>query len=104
MKQYYYKLAAACMALCWAVLLNAQDTVITNAVGMELVLVQPGSFVMGKFQPPYPQPSSQTEPTDPNAPRGYNAAELALAKKEAMQDAQPGFTVTIRKPFYIGKF
>lgn len=104
MKQYYYNVAAACMALCWALLLNAQDTVITNSVGMKLVLIQPGSFEMGKFQPPFPQPASQTSASEPNAPRGYNATELALAKKLATQDAQPGFTVAIRNPFYIGKF
>jgi len=83
--------------------LMAQDTSITNSIGMELVLIKPGHFVMGKFAPPYPT-KIDTNSTHTNGERGYNAAELALAKKLAEQDKQPGFTVTIQKAFYIGKF
>jgi formylglycine-generating enzyme required for sulfatase activity len=82
----------------------AQDSTLTNSIGMELVLIKPGSFVMGKFQPPYPVPPDTIPTTKPGQERGYNAAEYALAKKLAEQDAQPGFTAIIRKPFYIGKF
>ncbi len=40
----------------------AQEPNSTNSVGMELVLIQPGSMLVGKFDPPYPKP------VDPNAP------------------------------------
>ena len=42
--------------------LTAQERALKNSVGMEFVLVQPGKFVLGRFQPPY------AKPPDPNAP------------------------------------
>jgi formylglycine-generating enzyme required for sulfatase activity len=80
----------------WAAKGTAQDTSVTNSIGMTFVLIKPGSFVMGRFQPPYP--------TDTTAENGYSTVQYAMAKKLATQDARPGFTATINKPFYIGKF
>ena len=37
--------------------LMAQEEFVTNSIGMEFVLIQPGSMVVGKFQPPYPVPA-----------------------------------------------
>lgn len=65
--------------------LVAQDSVFTNSIGMEFVLIKPGSFVVGKFQPPYPKSSKQAE---------------ALAKR----DSRKGFTVALKKSFSIGRF
>ncbi len=91
---------------CLSTGLFAQDTTYTNSIGMEFVLIQPGSFVLGKFQPPYPQPSNapQAENNNPDKPRGYHAVEYQRARELAEQEALPGFTVTISQPFYIGKF
>ena len=36
--------------------------------------------------------------------RPYNEEEFWLAKTLAMRDAQPGFTVQIKRAFYLGKF
>jgi formylglycine-generating enzyme required for sulfatase activity len=36
--------------------------------------------------------------------KGYNAEEYKLAAELAKRDALPGFTVIIKKQFYIGKF
>lgn len=89
------------MALLAGLPLSAQDT--SNTIGMEFIRIDPGRFVMGKFDPPYPQPpDSLNQKAEAN--RGYSAAEYRIAKKLAEQDAEPGFTATIAKPFYIGKF
>jgi sulfatase modifying factor 1 len=29
---------------------------LTNCVGMDFVLIEPGTFVVGEFKPPYPVP------------------------------------------------
>lgn len=72
---------------------------------MEFVLINPGSFILGKFQPTYPIPKEpQNEGNKTGQQRGYNAAEYTLARQLAQEDAMPGFTVTIARPFYIGKF
>jgi len=62
---------------------------------MEFVLIKPGSFVVGKFQPPYPKSSSNN---------GYRSKDLKKAKELATKDSRKGFRVRIRKPFYIGRF
>jgi formylglycine-generating enzyme len=89
---------------------GAQEPTHTNSIGMEFVLIQPGSMVIGKFQPPYPVP----EDTVKNASherimwmgdgRSYNTQEFNHAKDLAASDAMPGFEVKIPKPYYIGKF
>src|SRR3982751_1579896 len=96
----------ACFLLLSASLLHAQDSTFTNSIGMEFIQIPPGSFVMGRFQPPYPKPPNDTVKTSttPGTAKGYTAEEYKLAEKLAKQDALPGFTVTIKKPFYIGKF
>jgi len=96
----------ACFLLLLSSLLHAQDSTFTNNIGMEFKLVKPGSFIMGRFQPPYPKPPSDTAKTgaQPGGERGYNAAEYQLAEELAKRDAMPGFTVAIKKPFYIGRF
>jgi formylglycine-generating enzyme required for sulfatase activity len=84
--------------------LLAQQATVTNSLGMEFVLVKPGSFISGKFQPPYPKPSATSAGDKPASERAYNAREFALAEKLARQDALPGFTVTIKLPYYIGRY
>ncbi len=80
--------------------LQAQDSIYRNSIGMELVLIQPGAFVVGKFNPPYPKPADNNNGPD----RGYSNGELQLAGELARRDARPGFDVRIEKPYYIGKF
>ena len=76
----------------------AQDTA-TNSIGMKFVLVKPGSFVMGRFQPTVPKPGG-------GLGGGKGLADSVYAKAEAMAKAayMPGFTVNINKPYYIGQF
>ena len=62
---------------------------------MQFVLIKPGTFVLGKFQPPYPKSSANN---------GYRSVDLKKAKELAIKDSRKGFTVKIKKPFYIGRF
>lgn len=88
----------------------AQKKTFTNSIGMEFVLIEPGSMVVGRFQPPYPVPEDTVK--DNRRPvtmwmgegRPYNAAEFALAKRLALRDRRPGFSVTLDHPYYIGKY
>src|SRR4051794_9928612 len=97
---------ATCFFLLSASILHAQDSSFTNSIGMEFKFIQPGNFIMGRFQPPYPKPPSDTVKANATtgAERGYNTEEYKLAAELAKKDALPGFTATIKKPFYIGKF
>lgn len=82
-------------------ILTAQAPTFTNLLGMEFVLIKPGSFTSGKFQPPYPAPVSGQIPDTENS---YNAHDFQLAAQLAKQDVMPGFMVNITKPFYMGKY
>lgn len=88
----------------------AQEAEFTNSIGMQFVRIEPGTMIVGKFQPPYPVPEDTVAGAGRplvmwmGEGRSYNEKEFALAKKLAQQDAMPGFEVRIDKPFYIGKF
>jgi formylglycine-generating enzyme len=76
--------------------LSAQSQNIKNKIGIEFIRIEPGSFVYGKFDPPYPHPDPQK--------KSYTEKDYKCAEKLARRDAMPGFTVNISKPFYIGKY
>ena len=76
--------------------LFSQQTVV-GAADIEFIRIEPGTFVCGKYDPPYPTPSTSPE-------NHYTPQHFALAKKMAERDALPGFTVKIDNPFYMGKF
>jgi formylglycine-generating enzyme required for sulfatase activity len=84
----------------------AQQRSLTNNIGMEFVLVPPGSMLVGRFQPECPQPShaavSQNTPGDSRA--RWTPDDYARCEEMAKRDAMPGFTVTISRPYYIGKY
>jgi sulfatase modifying factor 1 len=89
-------------ALC-APRLVAQETTYTNKIGMEFVLIQPGSMVVGRFQPPYPKPPDDASTaTKKGVP--WTGKEYQLGEELVKQDARPGFPITISRPYYIGKF
>ncbi len=82
-------------------LITAQAPTFISPFGAEFILIKPGFFISGKFQPPYPiQVSGKIHDTE----NGYNAKEFQLAAQLASQDAMSGFLVNITKPFYISKF
>ena len=72
--------------------LSAQKTM-TNAIGMEFVRIEPGSLRVGRFQPRCPQRNERWAPRDHT-----RCSELVK------HDAAAGFSATISRPFYIGKY
>lgn len=74
----------------------AQEKAFTNKLGIEFVLIQPGTMPVGKFEPTVDRP---VNPKDRLPDSLYIKAEK-LAKEAYL----PGFDVTINKPYYIGKF
>ena len=84
--------------------LFAQDSTFTNSIGMEFVLIEPGSMVVGKYQPTvgdYQPPEEEL-----GAPKRKVLPESAfkVAEEMAKEAAMPGFTVRIDHPYFIGKF
>ncbi len=101
--------------------LTAQEKAVTNSIGMEFVLIQPGTMQVGVYQPSCPDPN-KPDPgyTGPGAPgrgaargggRGpqdprtlWNEADYRKCQELAKRDSSPGFSVTITRSYYIGKF
>jgi len=80
----------------------------TNSVGMEFVLIDSGTIVVGEFRPPYPIPADTVKslPHDymmwMGDGRSYNEHEFRLAKDMALKDSQEGFSFLIARPYYVG--
>lgn len=83
--------------------LSAQAPTFTNSIGMELVLISPGTTLVGRFQPRCPQPNNAGAGSQPDNLR-WTADDYARCAALVKRDALPGFTVTISQPFYIGKY
>ena len=90
------------LLLSGAAFLVAQEPARTNSIGMDLVLIQPGSMAVGRYQLTCP---------DPNAPRPTGSGTVPLTAEEyarcqelTKRDNTPGFPVKIDHPFYMGKF
>jgi formylglycine-generating enzyme required for sulfatase activity len=82
-----------------------QEPAVINTVGMELVLIQPGTMIVGRFQPPYPKPPAPGQlPAQGRRGVSYTAEEYARIEQAAREAATPGFPVTIDRPYYIGKY
>jgi formylglycine-generating enzyme required for sulfatase activity len=75
---------------------HSQEKTFTNRLGIEFVLIQPGTMTVGKFEPAVDIPA---DPKDRLPDSLYRKAEK-LAKAAYM----PGFEVKIQKPYYIGRF
>ncbi|MBD2751906.1 formylglycine-generating enzyme family protein [Spirosoma validum] len=97
------KILLGCLFVLYTPWLLAQEPMYTNRIGMEFVLIQPGSMVVGRFQPPYPKPS-QTASTRNESGMQWSQKDYQLAEKLVKQDTRPGFSVKISRPYYIGKF
>ena len=73
--------------------LAAQQPTMTNAIGMEFVLISPGTMLVGQFEPACPQRNARWTPDN-----------HARCEQMAKRDATPGVSVTISRPYYIGRF
>jgi len=89
---------------------TGQDSVYINSIGMEFILIEPGTMVVGKFQPPYPVPEDTVKGAERpmvmwmGEGRPYSEEEFRLAKTLALRDTSSGFRVQIERPYYIGRF
>jgi formylglycine-generating enzyme required for sulfatase activity len=85
--------------------LPAQQPTIRNAIGMELVLISPGTMRVGRFQPQCPRPDTSAAPDPSVNPRTrWTPSDHARCAELVRRDATPGFMVTIARPYYIGRF
>ena len=85
--------------------LPAQQPTLKNDIGMEFVLISPGTMRVGRFQPECPQPpaaASQDRATDPRA--RWTPDDYVRCQEMVKRDAMPGFTVTIPRPYYLGRY
>jgi formylglycine-generating enzyme required for sulfatase activity len=103
--------AASLMLVMWATtfrtdVIQAQAPTLTNDIGMEFVLVSPGSMLVGRFLPECPRPSPNAASRDQESDPRTRWTREDYARCEAMvkRDAMPGFTVTIPRAYYIGKY
>jgi formylglycine-generating enzyme required for sulfatase activity len=88
-----------------AAALTAQEPTRTNGIGMEFVLIRPGSMVVGRFQPACPEQAAGEPQRDAMDPRTrWTAADFRRCEEMVQRDAMPGFTVHITRPYYIGKY
>lgn len=74
----------------------AQDTAFVNSIGIQFVLIKPGTMTVGKFQP-----TVGSKDFD-----GTKLSQQMVEKSEQMAkaDFMPGFEVKINKAFYMGKY
>jgi sulfatase modifying factor 1 len=88
---------------------HAQQT-LTNSVGMVFVRIEPGSMRVGRFQPECPGPPAADAPpgpawmAPPDPRAAWTAEDYAACAEMARRDALPGFTVTLDRPYYIGRY
>ena len=85
-------------------LLMAQAGAVTNSLGMEFVLIKPGSMLVGKYQPTVGEYKPPVVRAGEQSWRVLPPQAYKVAEKMAQEAAKPGFIVTIKRPYYIGKF
>lgn len=68
-----------------------------HPVGIEFVLIEPGTMLVGRFQPTCPDRGAE-------AVALWTEEDHRRCEEIARRDATPGFTVRIERPFYIGKY
>lgn len=74
------------------ILSSAQNSDFSNDIGMEFVRVEPGTMIVGKFEPIIGN-------------RGDVSQEIFNKGLEMAEEAyRPGFEVTIEQPYFIGKY
>jgi formylglycine-generating enzyme required for sulfatase activity len=89
---------------------TGQDNTVKNEFGIEFILIRPGHFVAGKFEPPYPVPEDTVKGQSRDVVmwmgdgRLYNEEEFWLAESLATRDSSPGFKVQIQRSFYLAKY
>lgn len=75
------------------------DSSEATAHQIEFVKLPPGSFIYGRFNPPFPIPDSVSGNYN-----GLRMEDYRLAKKLAEKDRRPGFEVSIATAFELSKY
>lgn len=93
-------------ALFPAALLASAPIAMKNSVGMEFIRIAPGTMQVAVFQPSCPSASDPilNVTSGKNENLFWTPADLNRCRELAQRDASAGFRVTIKRPFYIGKF
>ena len=83
-----------------AIPLQAQQT-LTNKIGMEFEKIVPGSMIVGRMELDCPSPPDNREvpPEDK-----WSTEDFKRCEQLSRRYSRPGFSVTIEKPYYIGKY
>ena len=84
--------------------LQAQDATVKNSIGMEFVLIKPGSMVVGKYQPTVSAYVPPEADADGDARKVLPMSAYKVAEKMAEDASMPGFKVNIERPYYIGRY
>ena len=114
MKRVSTAVAMSALAVGATVTALAQAPATANSIGIELVLIQPGTMTVGRYTPKCPPVVSAAADSLSAAGgvggRGgarrtpFTPEELARCEQMVATSRQPGFTVRIEHPFYIGKY
>src|SRR5689334_12111112 len=100
---------ASTASVCLAQHGTANSQVVKNPIGMEFVHISAGSFTVGAFHPPFPVPADTVKgakrPLNMYMGEGtYSTSDFALALTLAKRDSREGFSVKIKKDFWMGRF
>ena len=74
---------------------------LTNSLGMEFELIEPGNMIVGRVQLECP---SRPDTRDVDEGARWTEEDFALCEELARRDSRPGFMVTIKQPYYMGKY
>ena len=72
-----------------------------NEIGMEFRLIEPGSMRVGRVEIECPE---APDTRDVDEETRWTAEDFELCRKLAKRHSRPGFVVTIKEPYYIGKY
>lgn len=99
-------IATAVIVALWSAPALAQEAAVTNALGMAFVRIEPGAFVVGRFQPecPAPPPEGARPEPGPDPRARWTEADYLRCAEMARRDARPGFRVAIERSFYLGRY
>lgn len=90
------------IALAAAAPAAGQAPVVTSPIGMEFVLIRPGTMTVGRFQPTCPPRATAAAQSDPRT--AWTEADYSLCEEMVRRQSTPGFEVRIERPYYIGRY
>jgi sulfatase modifying factor 1 len=77
---------------------------LTNSIGMEFVLIQPGTLRVGRFEPNCPSAADRRGSPDQDPRTRWTPEDTTRCEQIVQHERQSGFVVTLPRPYYIGKY